>query len=159
MLPLDAVMLAWPARMAVTLPSPSTVATSGFVDFQLTVLSVASSGSTVAVSVAVSPSLRSSVSLSRVTDSTAMVAASTVTLQLAWRPPSLVVTVTVPSPGPTAVTLPLCPFCSTVTTDSGDALHVTERSSALAGNTVAPRMTEPPSVRVMEGRLRLTDCT
>ena len=62
-----------PAFTAVTLPLPSTVATSVAEDFQLTDLSLAFSGLTVAVSVSEEPSARLRVVLSRVTPVTATV--------------------------------------------------------------------------------------
>ena len=53
-----AVITACPSALAVTLPSASTVATASFDEVHVTVLSVASSGITVAVRVTVCPTLR-----------------------------------------------------------------------------------------------------
>ncbi len=60
--PQVAVMVASPRAMAFTFPSASTVAISGLLEVQVTVLSVASSGSTLASSRSVSPTLREALS-------------------------------------------------------------------------------------------------
>ena len=77
--PTLAVMVASPAATAVTTPF-STVATAGSEDSQVTVLSVALSGLTVAAKVAEPPISRVSSLLSSVTDSTATAASFTLIL-------------------------------------------------------------------------------
>ena len=123
--------------MAVTLPL-STFTTDSSDDDQVTVLSVASSGFTVAVRVADSPTARDSVVLSRVIDDTGTV---TVTTHSAVLPPHFAVTVALPDL--TAVTLPL----STFTTDSSDDDQVTALSVASSGFTVAVRVADSPTAR------------
>ena len=141
--PALAVIVAVPAFTAVTLPLESTVATDVFDELQLTVLSVALDGLTVAVSVTLSPSVRLRLLLSSVTPSTATVFAATVTEQVADFPPALAVIVAVPAF--TAVTFPLE---STVATDVFDELQLTVLSVALSGFTVAFRLADSPSVRL-----------
>ena len=65
--PADAVIFVMPALIAVTTPSSSTVATAVLLEVHVTVLSVALSGLTVAVSVNVFPISRSAAVLSSVT--------------------------------------------------------------------------------------------
>ena len=72
--PAWAVMVAVPAATAVTVPL-STVATAALLVVQVTVLSVALSGLTVAVSVSEPPSVRVRAVWSRLTPVTAMVSA------------------------------------------------------------------------------------
>lgn len=101
------VIVAVPALTAVTLPVLLTVATDVFDDLQLTFLFVAVDGATVAVSVSDVPSVRVSVDLFRLTLVTEIVAALTVTEQVAVFEPSAVVTVIVAVPGLIALTAPL----------------------------------------------------
>ena len=75
------VTVASPAAFASTLPLSSTVATSGLSELQLTLLSVASEGFTVAVRVLLSPTTSVRSVMSSVTPLTAMPFAFTVTLQ------------------------------------------------------------------------------
>ena len=116
----------------VTLPFASTDATASSLLLQVTVLSVASSGLTVAVSVAFSPSTKDSVLLSSDTDETAIVCFNTVTSQVADWSPAVAVIVAVP--GVSAVTFP---FASTDATASSLLLQVTVLSVAWSGLTVA----------------------
>ena len=136
------VIVAVPGATAVTLPSASTVATASSEVLHATDLSVASSGATVAASVASSPSTISRVSLSTVTPSTGMTFASTVTSHFAVFPPSVVVAVIVAVPAATAVTLP---FSSTVATFSSEVLHANVLSEASSGATVAVSVASSPS--------------
>ena len=112
------------------------------------------SGFTVAIRVAVSPSVSSSEDLSRVTDSTATTFFLTVTVQVAVLSPALAVIVAVPSA--TAVTLP---FASTVATDVLLELQVTVLFVALSGFTVAASVTDSPSVSSSEDLSSVTDST
>ena len=148
--------VASPAFTAVTLPAPSTVAISVLSELHVTFRLSALSGFTVAVSVSVSPSVRVSSVLSRVTSVTPTTLAFTVTLQEAVFPPSSVVTVTTASPAFTAVTLPSPP---TVATSVLSELHVTFLLSALSGFTVAVSVSVSPSVRVSSVLSRVTSVT
>ena len=147
------VMVASPSAFALTLPLSSTVATASLSDAQLTLLSVASSGFTVAVRVASSPTIRVSSLLSRLTLSTATPLALTVTAQLALFAPSLVVTVTAVVPGALATTLPLS---STLATEGSELLQLTSLSVASAGDTVAVRVASSPTSRLSSLLSRLT---
>jgi hypothetical protein len=69
--PAEAVMLAEPTAAAVTSPEGDTVATEEFEEDQVTVLSVASAGETVADNRKVSPTVSSAELLFRDTDDTA----------------------------------------------------------------------------------------
>ena len=150
--PAFAVMVAVPAFTAVTFPS-FTVATDVFEELHVTVLSVASSGFTVAVSVASSPSVNSSVVLSSVTEVTATNGFSTVTEQVADFPPAWAVMVALPAW--TALRRP--PL--TVTTPSSDDFQVTVLSVALPGLTVAVSVCVSPSLSVRDVAFKLTETT
>ena len=128
--PAFAVMMASPSATAVTTPS-FTVATFSLPENHVTVGSVASPGSTVAVRVFFSPVLMASSVLSKVTDVTGVV---TVTLQLASFPTASAVMIA--SPSATAVTEP------SLTTATFSLLedHVTVLSVASSGRTVAVRV-------------------
>ena len=110
---------------------------------QATVLSVALSGLTVAVSVALSPSARLSVVLSNLTEVTATTSEATVTEQVAVLSPAFAVTVAVPAF--TAVTLPPA---STVATEASEVLQLTVLFVALDGLTVAVSVALSPSFRL-----------
>ena len=125
-------------------------------ELHVTFLLSALSGFTVAVNVSVSPSVRVSSVLSRVTSVTPTALAFTVTLQVAVFPPSSVVTVTTASPAFTAVTLPAP---STVATSVLSELHATFLLSALSGFTVAVSVSASPSVRVSSVTSRVTPVT
>ena len=144
-----AVMVALPALTAVTLPL-STLATDASDEVQATFLSVASSGFTVAVSCAVSPTANDRVVLSRVTDSVLTV---TVTLHSATQVPDFAVIVA--SPDFLAVILP----SDTVATDTSDELQVTALSVALSGFTVAVNISVSPTCIDREVRSRMIDFT
>ena len=126
-----AVTVAVPRLWPVTVPFASTVAMSVWSLCQLTVRSLAKSGSTVAVR----ETLRS-FSTSTAAGSTVTSEESTVTLtaQVSVLPPSAVVTVMTASPLPTAVTRPVS---STVATAGALLVQVTLWLSALAGSTAA----------------------
>ena len=128
--PQAAVMVAVPAFRPVTVPL-FTVATSLSEEVQTMVLSVVSSGITVAVSLAASPSYRVSTVLSSVT-SLAGTGGSTVTAHSAFTLPQVAVMVAVPSL--LAVTTPSL----TVATASLEEVHTTA-SVVSAGVAVAVR--------------------
>ncbi len=137
--PQAAVIVASPTDTAVTLPSASTVATDASDVVQTIVLSVTSSGNTVAVSFADAPMVSESSVLSR-----AMLSARTgltVTLHVADLSPQAAVIVA--SPTDTAVTLP---SASTVATDASDVDHVTVLSVTFSGRTVAASFADAPIV-------------
>lgn len=98
-----AVMMAAPSLIAVTLPS-FTTATKGSLLDQLTDLSVASSGLTVADNVSESPSVNSSVVLLISIDATGIIFLFTFTLQVAVFPPEVAVMTEFPSD--MAITMP-----------------------------------------------------
>ena len=126
--PQDAIMATRPACLAVTTPFSSTVAFAGFNEDQVTVLSVAFSGYTVALSVTVSPSLRVCVAGETTTEVTSI---GTTCIELnALKPPSTVVAVTRVLPRPTAVTIPLA---STVAMLSSLEVQVTALLVAPSG--------------------------
>ena len=134
-----ALIVALPALNAVTTPL-ATVATVSSDDVQTTVLSVAFSGVTVAVSVSVSPSVISAVVLSRVMPVVGITFALTVISQVADTSPAFAVIVALPALS--AVTTPL----ATVATVSSDDVHVTVLSVASSGVTVAVKVSVSPSV-------------
>ena len=131
-----AVIIASPTATAVTLPLVSTVAIASFEDFHVTVLFVAVSGSTVAVSVVV-PSTLSDASVTLSVIDSANVATMVILQEAERLEPSVVVAVIVASPTATAVTLPLA---STVATASFDDFQVTDLSVVVAGAIVALRV-------------------
>ena len=141
-----------PTFFAVTTPS-STVATVASEVVQVTVLSVASSGLTVAVRVTVSPAFKEALVLSSVIDVTGRNFESTVTVQVAVLPPSFVVTVMMAVPADFAV---ISPFSSTDATSGLSLLHSTLLSVASSGDTVATRVTFSSSMRVSSFLSRAT---
>ena len=142
-----AVIVAFPALTAVTLPS-ATLATDSSEDVQVTFLSVASSGFTVAVNVAVSPTANVRVALSRVTDPVGTV---TVTAHSAVLSPHLAVMATFPAL--TAVTIPL----STFATDSSEEVQDTFLSVASSGLTVAISCAVSPTANESDVLSRVTE--
>ena len=101
-----AVMIAEPTLRAVTTPMLLTVATLVLLDFHVNVLLVALAGSTVVLSLMVSPACISTEAGVTVTEVTRT--GFTVTRQVARLPlPSLALAVMVAVPGATAVTMPL----------------------------------------------------
>ena len=150
--PAFAVIVAVPSFTAVTSPF-TTVAMASSEDVQVTVLSVALSGVTVAVRVALAPSTRFRDSLSNLMDSTGTNAAVTVTLQVASFAPALAVMVAVPAF--TAFTLP----SATVATASSEEVQVTILSVASSGFTVAFNSASWPSTRVNSALSRVTSET
>ena len=138
--PALAVMVAVPTDTALTLPVASTVAMAALEELQVTVLSVASAGVTVATRVRVSPSTKAALVRFRLIPSTGITFFSTVTSQVAVFSPALAVMVAVPTA--TAVTLPVA---STVATAALAELQVTVLSVASAGVTVATRVRVSPS--------------
>ena len=136
--PALAVIFASPLPTAFTLPLASTVATLSLLLLQVTVLSVAPSGVTLATSVTGSSStVRSSSVSSRVMPVTSTV---TFTVQVAVLPPA--VAVIFASPLPTAVTLP---SSSTVATFSLLVSQNRVLSEAYSGPTSAVRVAVPVS--------------
>ena len=128
------VIVAEPAALAVTKPEEETVATEVLLEDQVTDLSVALDGVTVAVSVCVSPTVIESDVLLRLTPVTATFCAWTVTEHVAVLPPSFVVTEIVVEPAALAVTTP---EDDTVATDVLLEDQVTDLSVAFEGVTVA----------------------
>src|SRR5699024_4623189 len=127
------VMSALPALTAVTLPLLSTVAIAASDDANVTVLSVAVDGATVATKLPVAPSSNDKVVLSNVTPVTLTTAFLTVTVAVSDLLPSCVVTVIVASPSATPVTVPLL---DTVATASSELLYDTALFVAVDGATV-----------------------
>ena len=150
--PAFAVIVAVPSFTAVTFPL-ATVAMVASEEVHVTVLSVASSGLTVAVRVASSPSVSSSEVLSSWTEVTAIIRWETRTLQLADLPPAVAVTVALP--GLSAFTRPLF----TETTVSSDERQDTDLSVASLGLTVAVRVASSPSARSRDVLLSSTEDT
>ena len=114
----------------------------------MTVLSVASSGLTVAVRVIVSPAFREALVLSRVTEVTGV--ATTVTAQVAALSPALAVMVAEPTF--LAVTTPLL----TVATEASEVVQVTVLSVALSGVTIALRVALSPTFKERLSASRVT---
>ena len=144
------VMVADPGATAVTLPAGSTVAISALSVLQTTALSVASAGFTVATSWVWSPSVISSVVLSRETEETGTV---TLTVQEADLSPALAVMVALPPP--TAFTFPF----STVATSASVVLQVTVLLVASSGFTVADKVASAPLTSSSKLLSRVTDDT
>ena len=120
-------MVAVPSFTAVTVPSAATVATESSLLLHCTVFTVASSGLTVAVSLAVPPTASSMDDKSSVTLSAVISAFCTVTVQVAVLLPHLAVMVAVPSCR--AVSFPF----STFTVDGLLLDQVTACSVAFSG--------------------------
>ena len=139
-------IVALPAATAVTLPA-STVATSVLLEVQAVAATLASVGSTVAVSVSSSPVCRARVVLLSVTDVTGMRFSSTVTTQVAVFEPSSVVTVMVAVPTALAVTLPFWSI-STTSLPASSTLQVMFLLVASSGATVATKVSVSPSLSV-----------
>ena len=155
-------MVTVPTLFAVTLPCWSTSAIAGLVDAQVMDLSVALAGRTVAVRCSDEPTRKLNDDLSNITDSTGItsgVLSTTVTSQVAFLPPSLVVTVMVAAPTLLAVTLP---DWSTSATEGLEDVHTTEMSAAFAGRTVAVRVNRPSGYKeacVLSSETLSTDTT
>ena len=150
------VIVAVPGVFAVTTPEDETVATVVLFEVQVTDLSVALLGETVAVSVWVSPSVIFKDVLSRLTPVTAITFALTVTVHIADFPPSFVFTVIVALPSDFAMTTPVE---ETIATDSLSEDHVTDLSVAFSGDTVAVKDCVSPSVSVSSDLSRVTPDT
>ena len=132
-----AVIIAEPAALAVTTPDVETVATDVLLEVQVTDLLVALAGVTVAVRVWVSPTVMDRDELLRLTPVTETIGLDTVTEQVAFLPPSLVVTLIVAVPAALAVTRP---DAETVATEALLEDQVTDLSVALEGVTVAVKV-------------------
>ena len=143
-----------PALTAVTLPAPSTVATSVLSELHATFRLSALSGFTVAVSVSVSPSVNVSSALSRVTSVTFTALAFTVTAQVPDLPSAVAVTVAVPGLMPWTV-----PVLSTVATLRSDDDQLTTLSDAASGETLADSAADPPSMISIRDGVTVTDET
>ena len=143
-------MVALPTFLAVTTPF-ETVAIVWSEELQVTVLSVASSGLTVAVRVIVSPARSEAVVLFNVTEVTSV--ATTVIWQVAVLLPALAVIVA--SPTFLAITTPF----ETVAIVWSDELQVTVLSVASSGLTVAVRVTLSPAWRETSDWSSSTDKT
>lgn len=132
-----------PTFLAVTTPLELTVAMDVFADDQVTPLSVASEGETVATKVAVLPTCKVNEEEFRDTTVTETVEAFTVTEQVAVLPPSAVLAVIVAVPAFFAVT---SPSEDTVATEVLFDDHVTSLLDALEGLTVAINHVVSPTV-------------
>ena len=150
------VIVAEPAAFAVTTPEEDTVATEVLLEDQVTDLSVAFDGVTVAVKVSVSPTVMERELLFRLTPVTDTFAAWTVTEHVAVFDPSVVVTVIVAVPAAFAVTTPLEDTVATVVLLE---VHVTDLSVAFEGSTVAVKVSVSPTVMDRELLFRLTPVT
>ena len=161
------VMVAVPTATAVTLPSASTVATVSSSEVQVTLLSVASSGRTVAVRVAVPPSTSERVAGARVTSVTATgssgsgpgpgpgsVCSTTVTGQEANCPSTEAVMAEVPTAMATTV-----PSAVTCATPGLEDVHSTCRPDALAGSMVAVSDSVPPTSSSIASLSRVIEVT
>ena len=122
-------------------------------EVQVTVLSVALSGLTVAVRVSSEPAVTVKVVLSKVMDVTSTKFFSTVTLHVTVLSPAFAVMVAVPSL--TAVTLP----SFTVATASLEEVHVAALSVALSGLMVAVMVAVSPSFNSSEVWSRVIEVT
>ena len=141
------VMVTVPAPIAVTVPF-KTVATLSLDVVQVTVLSVVSSGATVAVKVSLLPLMRERLFLLRLTPDARML---TVTSQVAVLP-FAVATVMVTVPAPIAVTVPLL----TVATFASDVVQVRLLSVVSSGATVAVKVSLLPLMRERVFLFKLT---
>ena len=150
--PAFAVMVAVPSLIPFMVPL-LTVAIDALDEVQVTLLSVASSGLTVAVIVWLSPSVRVIEVALRVMDETSMVLASTVTLHVADLSPALAVIVAVPSLIPVMVPL------LTLAIEASEDVQVTLLSVALSGLTVAVMVVLAPTLMVNELLLNVIDVT
>jgi hypothetical protein len=150
------VIVAEPTAFAVTTPEEETVAMDVLLDDQVTDLSVALDGLTVAERVCVSPSVIVILFLSRETLVTKTVAALTVTVHFAVFPPSFVLTVIVAVPATLAVTTP---EPDTVATDVLLEDQETFLLVALEGVTVAVSVCVSPTVMDRDVLFRETPVT
>ena len=150
------VIEAVPAAFAVTTPEDETVATVVLSDDQVTDLSVAFEGVTVAVNGYVSPSVNVNEVLSRLTPVTEIVFAFTVTVHVDVFDPSFILTVIVVVPAAFAV---ITPEDETVATDVLLDDQVTPFSEAFEGRTDAVNVCVSPSVNVNTEGLIDTDST
>ena len=150
------VIVAEPAVLAVTVPSDATVATEVLLEDQETFLFVAVLGDTVADSLKVWPAIRDSVVGETETPVTETVAVVTETAHVAVLPPSVVFTVMVAEPAALAVTVP---SVETVATEVLLDDHVTALFVAFDGDTVAFKVLELPTVRLIEDLSRDTPVT
>ena len=133
--------VALPGAFAANTPVEETTTTFSLSEDQVTDLSVASSGETVAFRNFVSPSVIVSELTSRTTPSTEITLALTVTVQVAVLPPSSDFAVTVALQGFVPVTMP----SETVTSGLSED-HITFLFVALPGETVAMMRALSPSV-------------
>ena len=148
------VMVAVPTDTAVTTPLVFTVATAGLLLLHIRLRLVALAGVMLAASDAVSPATMVKAGGFSVTPVTVM--GVTVTTQLAVCEPSCVVAVIIAVPTAWAVTTP-CEFTEAMAV--AVLCHVTLRLEALAGNTVATRVSRPPTVIEVALVLRVTPVT
>ena len=131
------VIVVVPTALAVTTPEDETVATEVLLEDQVTDLSVAFDGDTVAVNAWVSPTVIESDVLFKLIPVTGTVAAFTVTEHVAVLEPSFVVTVIVAVPTVLAVTTP---EEDTVATEDLLEDHETDLSVAFEGVIVAVKV-------------------
>ena len=152
------VIVALPGLIPVITPVDETFAIFVSELFQTTSLFVALVGRTVAVTLAVLPTLISTFSLLTLIPVTAISfsANSTVILTFAVNLPSFVVTVIVAVPSFNASTLP---FLSTITTSESLLSHVNDLSFAFSGLTVATKVVVSPGAKVIDFLFNSTPVT
>jgi hypothetical protein len=129
------VIVALPTDTPVTVqvkPFDETVATAVLLLLHVTFLFVVLAGVMVAVNASVPPTVIVKDGIGKI-----MLITLTVTVQVAEKPPSTVVTVIIAVPEATAVTVPFNPLADTVATAVLLLLHVTFLLVALEGKTVA----------------------
>ena len=145
-------MVALPGISVFTFPS-ATRATRVSEELQLTLGSVASSGSTVAFKSASSPSIRVKETWLKAMESTGMNFFSTTISQRADFSPAWAATVALP--GFSACTLP----SATLATKVSEQLQLTSGWVAFSGRTVAFSMASLPSSRAIKSKSSETDST
>jgi hypothetical protein len=148
------VIVADPVATPVTTPAELTVATELLDVVQLTVLTVALEGATVAVKLVVAPTFTVAEVGLTVTPVTAI--AFTVMADVAVKLPSAVVTVIVAEPVATPVTTPAV---LTEATALFEVVHVTALFVALEGRTVAVKLVVAPMFTLAEVGLTVTPVT
>ena len=143
-------IVALPPPAAVTPPFWSTDAIALFELDHVTVLSVASSGKTVATSVSLSPFFNASDALFKFTDATSMTFFCTVTVHDAVLFPALAMTYAIPS-----FIARISPSV-TLTVEGSELSQVTVLSVAFSGRTVATSVVPDPSTKVTDVLSKVT---
>jgi hypothetical protein len=151
------VIIALPVETALTWPLADTVATAVLLLLHNTYWFVALAGATVAVKVSEPPTVSESAALFKETPVTGTLVPLLVTLtaQVAILPPSTVVAVIAVLPALMPITTPFV----TIATSGTLLLHVTSLFVAFAGETVAFKVSKPPTAIEAVVLLRLTPVT